>query len=479
MKKLTKILFYFGIVCLFLLLLQDFLFFRYVKTFNNLEYSLYLKIDRFIQNSVIFLLLPAAYVVFRLLKVDEWKSKIKLIFYFIYGAILPFFLFRAVEAGLGYLSYDHTSFSAITWARLNLKIVLTTVAVFYIFPILASFMVLVRNKHKAEKLRQFGLTVAISLGSAVLALVIAVSIQTQINNLLNRLMLDNKVESTLPKFSNVKNQEIVIADYPKPVIDCYLKQNPGDLTARILNLMGGTSFWDQLGYNTFYFNDRCFVVYLGTPLILTKGTDPTSAVLLSEFLIRHFYGAWIQLNADKRPARTVVMRGEEAFKKNIERGKYDSDTNVITLQWGYSQVFETITHELIHSFAPAHISPIGNFESGLGEAITQHLTAGIMNHVAGSYRLSMYDYHVHAFEKLLTYVDEGKVREAYFNGALQSLQKEVDNKTYAGAYCRFTGYLDRSIVEYNQTKNFQLAKEYAMKATRALEKKEKDDLNCF
>lgn len=479
MKKLSKILLYLCIGCLLLLLLQDFLFFWYVERFNNLEYSLYLKIDRLLENSVIFLLFPAAYVIFRLLRLDEWGSKPKIVFYFLCGAVLSFFLLRAVEAGPGYLSHDHTSFSAIAWARLNLKISLIIAVAFYILPILADLLILVRNKNKTGKMKQFGLTVAGSIGSAVLSLVIVFVLQAQIHNLLNRLMFNNKVETTLPKLSNYRNQEIVIADYPKPVIDCYLKQNPDDFIARMLNLMAGTSFWDKLGYNAYYLNDHCLVVYLGIPLDLASNTDPTSAVLLSELLIRLFYSEWIHINVDKHPANMVSVKGEETFKKGIERGKYDSDTNTITLQWGYDKVFETITHEVLHAFATTHKSPSGDFESGLGEAITQYLTVTIMNHMAASYKLNIYKDQVIAFEKLLKYVDKNTVLEAYFNGDLRSLQKEVDSKTYTGAYCRFNGYLDRSIVEYNKTNNFQLSREYTIKAIQALDKMEDDDLKCF
>lgn len=479
MKKLLKIFFFLGSVCLPVLILQDFLFFWYVESFNNLEYSLYLKIDRLLQDSVIFLLFPAAYALFRLSKIDQASSKVKLIFYFLYGAMLPFFFFRAFEAEPGYLSYDHTSFSAITWARLNLKVILITVVAFCVLPVLASLLAFLNNKNRAGKLKQFWLTIAGVFGSIAFALAIVFVTQTQIHNVLNRLMLDNIVETTLPKLPNLKNQEIVIADHSKPVIDCYLKQNPGDLTTRMSNLIIGTSFLDTFEYNTYYLNDHCLVVYVGIPLTLTRDTNPTSAALLSESLIRLFYGELIHLNVDKHPANTVSIKGEETFKKGIGRGSYDSDTNTIVLQWGYDKVFATITHELLHSFATTHVSPLGDFESGLGEAITEYLTAGIMHYMAAPYKLHIYEDQVHAFEKLLTYVDRDTVLEAYFNGDLQSLQKEVDSKTYPGAYCRFNGYLDQSIVEYNKNKNYQLSKEYSAKAEQALETIKGDDLNCF
>lgn len=476
-KKLPQIFFYTGIVSMLVLLFQDFLFFKYVEVFNNLEYSFYLKIDNLIENSIALLIFPASYVLFHLLKLPQRKGKIKLTFYLLFGLILPLVFIRAFEPTPGQLSYDYTTFSEITLQRLYLKFILLTVVTFYLFMPLSDILVFLKNRRNG--LREFGITLSLGIGSLIIAFMIFAVSKEQTFALLNRLMLGNKVEATLPNPSQLTNQQIVIADYPKPVIECYLKQNPKDLSAKILNQISGEYLLENLGYNSYYLNNHCLVVYIGAPLSLTVDEDPTSEALLSEFLIRHFYNKWIQLNADKHPANTVKINGEEAYKKGIERGNYDSETNTITLNWGYDRIFETITHELLHSFATDHKSPLGDFESGLGEAITEYLTSTIMNHMAVPYKLHIYEDQVHAFEKLLKYSDEDTVFGEYFNGDLRSLQKTVDSKTYSGAYCRFNHYLDKSIVEYNQKKNYKLAKDYAAKSIQALKTKEDDGLDCF
>lgn len=144
-------------------------------------------------------------------------------------------------------------------------------------------------------------------------------------------------------------------------------------------------------------------------------------------------------------------------------------------------VFETITHELLHSFAMPHQSWLGydKHAGGLNEAITEYLTGKIMMHFFPSYSPNIYKEQVVALEKLLKFIDEKKVIDTYFNGDLRSLQKDVDRNTYPGAFCRFNSYLDESLDEYVNTRNFDKSKEYAAKAEKALEVKEDDGLNCF
>lgn len=477
-KKLPKIIFYLGIISVFLLLLQDFLFFWYVQTFNNLEYSLYLKIDRLLENGIVILLWPACYLLFILLKLSQRSLKTKLILYLLGGLILSFAFFHAFEAKPGQLSYDYTSFSAITLHRLYLKAMLVTLVTFYIFMPLAGIIAVIKSKNKRAGLKQFVATVGLGIGSLALAFTIVIMVEGQTFALLNKVMLTNKVKSTLPELPRLTKQQIVITDHPKPAIDCYLKQNPNNLWAKILNMMAGTYYLKELGYNSYYLNDYCFVVYLGAPLILSSDRDPTSMFLLSELLIRKTYRNWIRVNVGKHPVATITIRGEESFKEGSERGQYIRETDTIELQQGYDRIFEATTHELLHSFATTHKSVVGDFESGLGEAITQYLTADIMKYTTGSYKVWIYKDQVRAFETLLKYVDKETVFETYFNGDFRSLQKPVDSKTYTGAYCRFTTYLDRSLVEYSKT-NFQQAKDYVDQAIHALETKEGDNLDCL
>lgn len=304
-------------------------------------------------------------------------------------------------------------------------------------------------------------------------------VDDQIFALLNRLMKANEIESTLPEIPQFTTQPYVIADHPKPVVDCYLKENPHDFGTKILNLMAGTYHLKDLGYNTYYINNYCFVAYVGAPITLSSDKDSTSMFLLAEFLIRHDYGKWIRVHAAKHPVSTITVKGEEFFKKNAERGKYDDIANTIELQEGYDRVFETTIHEFLHSFSITHLSSLNDdVGSGLDEAITQYLTAKIMNHTAASYTISVYEDLVLAFEVLLPFVDKEMVFDKYFNGGLDLLETEVDNKTYSGAYCRFKKHLDQSLFESSSGK-YELAREYVDKAVLALESKEGEDLNCF
>ncbi|HCM38055.1 TPA: hypothetical protein DIS61_05375 [Patescibacteria group bacterium] len=475
-QKLPRIILSLSLFCLGFVIIADIPFFWYVQKFG-LEISLYDKIYSWLENLTPLLFIPAAYALFRLLKLSELSGKPKLMLYFLIGIVLPLLFFPAIYASQEQISSDYLTFTGVILPRLYFKLIFVILISFYVLAPLADIIGVIKNKKRTEALKQLGKTVALGIISLAVSFVILLLVSYQITSLLDRLMLASKVENTLPTVSGYTNQQFVITDRPQPLIDCYLKQNPGDLNARILNQIAGNSFFTKLGYDAYFLNDHCLVVYLGTPLILTDTEVPTQTALLSELLIRIKYAELIRVNADKHPVDTISIRKEELYIEDGPRGTYDSDTNRIELQQGFTQVFQTITHELLHSFSQEHESTVNkDVMSGLDEAITQYLTNRIMQSVAGTYKPTTYKFQVEALVALLQYVDEKTVLEAYFNGDLRSLKTEVDSKTYRGAYCRFYHYLDQSLENYH---NYSLTKEYAARATKALQVKEDDNVECF
>ncbi len=477
MPRKPNLIFPFCILCLLLILFSDLPFFWYVKTFG-LRQSIYYKIADFLENSIPLLALPASYAAFSLLKLHRLGNKTKLVLYSLYGLVSTFFFFRLVTAFGGQLSAEYMTWTSLFLSRFYLRFYTVSLGTLFVWPFLADVADLVKRRNQ----RTFK-QLLIDLGIGVLSLfltLIAVGISTSaMGEVLNRLLLPNKIEETLPKLENYTGQQIVVTDHPEPLLNCYLKQYPSDFSVRLNNLIAGTSFANNLEYNAYYLNDYCLVIYFGAPLTLENNEVTKSTALLSELLIRLTFGDQIKVNANKHPAQTIKTKEEALLTPGSNRGSYNSETNTIEIQKGYGTIFETITHELLHSFAVPHESWLGYKYAGLSEAITQYLTGKILKRFSQAYSPRFYEEQVVALEKLLKFIDENKLINIYFNGNLRSLQKDVDNKTYPGAFCRFNNYLDKSLDEHIDTRNFDKSKEYTAKAEKALEVKEDDGLGCF
>lgn len=476
---LSRYIFIFCVSCLFLALFSDLPFFWYVKTFS-LKQSLYFPIVDLLENSIPFLAFPASFAIFSLLKLHQLGNKTKLVIYSLYGLFSTFLFFQMVTAFGGQLSDEYQTWTSFFLSRFYLRLYMVSLGTLFIWPLLVDLSDLVRVRNR-KSAKQLILDLGIGLLSLSITLVISGISSYEMGNLLNRLLLPGKVEDTLPVLEGYTDQKIVVTDHPELLLDCYLKQNSSDFPVRLNNLLAGTTFANNLDYNAIYLNDYCLVIYFGAPLTLEDNEITESSALLSELLIRLTFGDQIRVNANKHPAKTITIRDEALLTKGSVRGTYDTETDAIEIQKGYSNVFETITHELLHSFAMPHQSWLGYDKNagGLNEATTEYLTDKIMVRFFPSHSPNIYKEQVAALEKLLKFVDEKKLIDAYFNGDLHSLQKDVDSRTYPGAYCRFNHYLDKSLNEYIGTRNFAKSKEYTAKAEKALEVKENDNLGCF
>lgn len=478
LQRLSKLIFPFCVLCLLLALFSDLPFFWYVKTFS-LKQSLYFPIVDLLENSIPFLAFPASFAVFSFLKLHKLGNRAKLIIYSLFGIFSTFLFFQMATAFSGQLSDEYQTWTTFFLSRFYLRLYMVSLGTLFVWPLLADLSDLVRIRNR-KSVKQFILDLGIGLLSLSLTLVVFGISSSEMDNLLNRLLLPGKVEDTLPALEGYTNQKIVITDHPAPLLNCYLKQNPSDFPVRLNNLLAGTTFANNLDYNAIYLNDHCLVIYFGVPLTLENNEITESSALLAELLIRLTFGDFIKVNTNKHPAKTITIRDEALLTKGSVRGIYDTENNIIEIQKGYSMVFETITHELLHSFAMPHDSWLGyKHAGGLNEAITEYLTGKVMRRFSEAYSPYIYVEQVAALEKLLKFIDEKKVINTYFNGNLRSLQKDVDNRTYPGAFCRFNNYLDKSLDEYLNTKNFDKSKEYATKAEKALEVKENDSLGCF
>lgn len=475
--KLQKLFLVLFIISLLFILLDDAVFFAYVKTFG-LRLSIYRQIDTFHTDLALYLIFPVSLALAHLTKLGRLPAKIKIVIYFLAGLIFPFVFFLSTAASFGQLSSEYQTYSSLALNRLYFKLFIF--AFFYIYcwaPLLALINLVLKRNRPAAKL--FAALLGLASSSLLLAALILGLAISFMAFFLNRHLLPNKVTDTLPQLQNYTNQKIIIADHPQPLLDCYLRQNPADFSTRLLNQIAGASFLNNTDYNSYYLNDHCLVVYLGAPLTLDNAAITKSTAILSELLIRLTFGSQIRAHANKHPSETITVKGEELLKIGANRGAYNSDTNTIEIQKGYALVFETITHELLHSLAVDHPSWLGYSHSGLNEAITQSLTGRVMRYFSAAYSPYIYPDQVAAFEKLTPYLDEKNLLNTYFNGNLQSLQKEVDAKTYPGAFCRFNHYLDRSLTQYVDTRNFDLAAESALKAEKALTSKDGDTFNCL
>lgn len=463
----------FNVLSLLYIVVSDFLFALYV---NNVPMT-YAKFDAYritVDNISFLLLFPVSLFLWKFLKLRDWSVKKVALAYTVFGILAPFLFLPSFASRYGQISWEYAAFSSTVLSNLAFKLMMLALLLLVVWPLLINTLSVVRF-HRLKQLKTFLITLGLSIGSLVLALGFTIVLSWQLLSLLDRILLPQRIGDSVPTIIGYTNQKIIITDYPAPLLRCYLSEHQNDVVARFLQGAAGSSFFNKPGYNSYYLNNNCLVAYIGENLQFQNETTIKHAAILSELLIRTVFGDHLKRNAETHPFQLISIKSEEFSEDGGGKlGTYDPDTNSIVLHEGYNYTFEVVIHEELHAFAATYESWLGYEHSGIGEAVTQYLTGRVLNNLSNGYGNSFYQPQVEALQALLPFVDEDMLLDAYFNGNLKTLEKSVDGKTYRGAFCRFNDELDRSMVEWLDTKNFTLAKEYAKNAAQALTTK-KDD----
>lgn len=464
----------FNVLSLLYIVLSDFLFALYV---NNVPMT-YAKFDadRITVDNLSFLLLfPVSLFLWRFLKFRDWPIKKAAVTYILYGVLAPLLFLPSFASRYGQISWEYAAFSSTVLSNLGFKLMILLLLLLVMWPILIGALLFIKQR-TLKQVKTLLITLGLSIGSLVLAFCLTIVLSWQLLSLLDRILLPQRIEDSVPDIIGYTNQKIIITDYPAPLLRCYLSEHQNDILAHFLQGAAGSSFFNKLGYNSIYLNRNCFVAYIGENLQFQNDSTIKHSAILSELLIRTVFGDHLKRNASVHPFERISIKSQE-FSGDDAGGKlgtYDPDTNSIILHEGYNYTFEVVIHEELHAFASTYESWLGSEHSGIGEAVTQYLTGRVLNNLSNGYSNSFYQPQVEALQALLPFVDEDMLLDAYFNGNLKTLEKSVDSKTYQGAFCRFNDYLDRSTDEWLVTKNFDRAKEYAKKAATALTVKEND-----
>lgn len=464
----------FNVLSLLYIVVSDFLFALYV---NNVPMT-YAQFDAYritVDNISFILLFPVSLFLCRFLKLRDWSVKKAAGAYILYGILAPFLFLPSFASRYGQISWEYTTFSSTVLSNLGFKLMILILLLLVVWPLLIGAFLFIKQR-TLKQMKTILMSLGLSVGSLVLALGLTIVLSWQLLALLDRILLPQRIGDSVPTLTGYSNQKIIITDYPDPLLRCYLSEHSQDIVARFLLRAAGSSFFNKLGYDSYYLNNNCFVAYIGENLQFQNDTTIKHSAILSELLIRTVFGDHLKRNAATHPSELISIKSQEFAGDDAggKLGTYDSDTNSIVLHEGYNYTFEVIIHEELHAFAAMYESWLGYEHSGIGEAVTQYLTGKVLNNLSGGYSNSFYQPQVEALVALLPLVDEKTMISTYFNGNLKTLEKSVDSKTYQGAFCRFNDELDRSMVEWLDTKNFTLAKDYAKNAAQALTTK-KDD----
>lgn len=337
---------------------------------------------------------------------------------------------------------------------------------FFAFPLIFLLYLTIRKK---IALKLFLIRFLLFVSPFFTLLFIILSMLTIINN---KLILPNLSPLDLTEGKNTeifKKTTLIVGTSATDFMSCYLKEHKNILMWTLTHLLG-KAWVIKLNHDLNYYDSPlCTVILINSRKVeIDDIRSLNGRAVLAENLI---YRKYFHVIKEYRGISSRI----EYIDSSRHPGSYNKYTDKVVINTKaasnfYGQIpLSLFIHEELHGLSSEGIGPISGLpRSGLEEAITSYIESDLIRDLDSRIYDPSYNYQQKALLKLFTYIDKNKIISVYFNGSLYDMTKEIDSKTYPGAFCSYNYYLDLSTEMYLDRFDLIKSKELAAQAEESL-----------